>query len=238
MSTTAELYDFFEGKTRMIWAGFCLICLAFSSSACDADTYPEPRLGQRVEIACPSGDGNDYYYPRGSIVANSREQDDFWREWYSRYLRSAEAAPLWCKGAAEAYRFLWLPSYRSALVIELTKTNGDWRLTKTVFNDPRASGDGKSVDPLGVNSRDELRLSDQSVAPFLHALADASYWTGPGYTSSKKEDGHRWVIEARRNDLYRVVTRHEAADVKFEDAARALTKLAGLAIPEEMANRE
>lgn len=227
-------------RKRIFHEPSCLICLMVVTSflACNANTNPEPRLGLKVDNACPSSDASDYYYPPATIVANDRGQDNFLREWFSRYLRVAEAAPLWCGGSTEAYRFLWLPSYRPAMLIELTKGNGDWQLTRIAFNDPRDTVSGTQANPLGVNARNELRVSGQSVAPFLQALGDASYWTGPAYISSNKEDGHRWLIEARRRDLYRVVTRREAEDVKFEDAARALTKLAGFDIPDEMTTRE
>ncbi len=221
---------FADGASRLIW----IMAVVFLV-ACGGSSYPEPRSGLRVDRDCPSADRGDYYYPEGAIVANNRNgEDDFWRDWYGKYLRSANALPLWCGATTEAYRFLWLPSYRPAMIVELTRRGNDWQVIRIAFKDPRKNSSSQQANPLSVNERVESAATEESVAPFLQTLNDASFWVGSAYLSSKKEDGHRWVIEGRRDGLYRVVTRHEASDQQFENAARVLVKLAGADIPEEM----
>jgi hypothetical protein len=188
-----------------------------------------------VAAACPSVDSRDYFFPPGAIFANNRDgQDDFWRDWSARFLRSADLGSLSCGGTAETYRMLFLPASRPAVIVELGKTATDWRVVRIAFHDPRQARPGHTADPLAVSERTESRLANDAVAPFLVALEDAAFWTTPGYASSKAEDGHRWILEARKDGVHRVVTRHDTDAEPFKNASRALMRLTGTDIPEEM----
>lgn len=223
---------------QLSWLMGLVVISSFLACSADSTPAPEVRLGLKVDKTCPASDREDYYYPRATVVGNEPSQDDFLREWFSRYLRTSGAAPLWCAGSSEAYRLLWLPSYRPAILIDLIKQGDGWQLTRVLFTDPRLPASGTQASPFAVNARIEQRVSDQSVSPFVRALSGASYWTRPAYIGSDVEDGHLEVIEARRGDLYRAVTRRAGEEVKFDDAARALVTLAGLEIPDEMKTRQ
>lgn len=219
-------------ERRLALLGLLIAALQWS---CSAGTTPEPRLGAKAEIICPPQDSDDYYHPHGSVVANNLDGvDNFLRESFARYLRNADVAALWCGPIDEGYRVLWLPAYRPAAIVELTKRGNDWRLVRVDFRDPRVVAHDSSANPFLVSNRSQSIITKPEAALFLRALDKSSFWSIPGYLDSRQEDGHRWLIEGRKDGLYRVVTRHGVDDKLVQDVALELTKLTGRAITEEM----
>jgi hypothetical protein len=212
------------------------ICLTIAVTVgCGSDSLPEPRSGRRLDRECLPMDSADYYFPPGAIVANNRHgEDDFWRERSSRYLRPIGVSPLWCGSSDQAYRLLLIPSNGSAVVVELREQQIDWTVSGNVFRGPRDTVEGQQLDPFLLKTHTEKRLSHEAVSAFLDAVQSGGLWTAPAYASETTEDGERWILEARNAGLYRVLTRHEVQDEKFERAARLLISLAAIKIPGEM----
>lgn len=204
--------------------------VTFLAIKCSSGGPPEPSRALRARDDCPTASSEDFYFPDEAIDPANDLLDNTLRETYSHLLRAAGAPSLSCGAVGEAYRFLWIPAFRPARVILLRRTQNDWIVTATGFNDPRIDR------TFGVVGDDIRRPNDGQPGELIGALASAGFWTLPAYGNSFIEDGATWVIEGRLRTGYRVVTRLNPSDEKFKSACRQFFLVAGLAVPREASN--
>jgi hypothetical protein len=184
-------------------------------NACDKD-LPNPSLAQRAEARCPSSSSSDYYFPNHAVFS-------------SRFLAASSARPLWCGGGElNVYRFLWIPSYRPTLIIEVEHSSGSFNVDAVEFTHPRTG------QLYTVQARNHRKVPDADAQSLLRALAKAQFWTTPPYKNPMVDDGAIWIIEGRERYGYRSVIRFNPKETDFIDAGRAFVLLAGKAVPDGM----
>lgn len=207
----------------------CFVVSSLLLCACGPPRLPEPSAAQRVREQCDRPWTDDFYFPREAIEPKNELIDDTERQTYSRFLKAFNAPSLSCGDdtSTEAYRFLWMPSYRPAAVIFVRRVAGEWRAEAVEFEHPRTN------KPWTVARRFEKSLNDENVAELRSSLARAKFWIIPPWENSLADDGAMWVIEGRLGSGYRVVNRPNPTDPSFKEAGRSFFRLAGLPIPPE-----
>jgi hypothetical protein len=197
-------------------------------SACTAPEIPEPSLAQRARKECVSRTRDDFYFPFEAINPQNAVIDESERNAYSQFLGALNQPSLSCgDDVTEAYRFLWMPTYRPAAVILVARTGKGWRVDAAQFNHPRTN------QPWTVARRVEHGVAEDQVRDLLTSLARAQFWTIATWHDSFVNDGSTWVIEGRLRTGYRVVSRLNPRDEAFKDAGRAFFSLAGMTVPPE-----
>jgi hypothetical protein len=138
------------------------------------------------------------------------------------YLRAAGAPSLSCGAAApEAYRLITLPSYGSVRIVALLREGELWRVEATQFEDP------KSGNPQTVTTTVSSDVPTAAAKETISALDSLELWRTPSWIRSTVSDGQTWLIEARKNESYRIIIRHSPTDKKWIEAGRRFVDLAG-----------
>jgi hypothetical protein len=202
------------------------------ASACSDLTVPELRTGFAVVDACPSP-GSDGYYLAPDRLGFDRFNDQRLVSDLSHLLSAAGLGPLWCgRDVEEAYRALWLPSYRPAFIASLEAADGEWRTTWVTFADPRDSAPAGSTEPH-VTARASAVVRPPVAAALAEQFAASGLWAAPSLrlTDADGLDGGRVIFEARRGSAYQVVNYWQPNDEPLGDVVRALVRAAGGAVP-------
>lgn len=226
-----------KGST-LRWIGYAtLLTAAFSQGNCTPATLPpDAKTAFPAHQPCPNT------YPDDAIVrvdhlGSADPQYLRIRPEVIVYLSRARAVPLWCGGASdEVYRLTWIPSYRSAVVLELTQSNGAWGIESWVFGDPRKSD--RDAPTSEVVRHGDARLTAEQGASWLDLIGDARFWTTPSWRRNEGlTDGVVWLLEGRRAGGYRVVGRYTPSH-EWEPHTRLLLRqmfaLAEVDVPEPL----
>lgn len=175
---------------------------------------------------CPPADAPDYYFPKGTFAARSRDDDSFVRRWYSTQLAAAKQASLSCGKAQHSYRFTWLRSFHQPVVIGVTLRGAQAELEAVELDGAGGYGPGK----LKRDVRKTLSADD---ADAVHALIDAL-----GKEQSTVEnltfDGAEWIVERREADSYRVWSRTSPDTGPIRELGLKLLQLTGWTYPAKL----
>ena len=131
----------------------------------------------------------------------------------------------------------WIHSYRPAIVVEIRSAGESWEAVGTRFRDPREQIAAIPVDPHEVAARYRRYLTAQEVQD-LQADMGLLWRVAPEHVDGGADDGYSLVVEARRGNGYRVVTRRTFDEPTIEHAARSMVMLAGMSVPAFMAPRD
>ena len=129
---------------------------------------------------------------------------------------------------------IWMPSFRATVIGAAIKTPSGWNASAVEFADARDQSRGVA-NVMAIAHRYSAQVTEQAGSQLSAAIEKARFWSTPrAHIDGMAEDGYGWAIEGRSGTRYRVVTRINANDVPFEEAARVLLRLSGMRIPIEM----
>lgn len=215
-----------------------IVMMIVAVPACSQPTEaPEVRSGHTVAATCPPPTDDETTIPTDLTGALEPWSTALSAE-VSRLTRAAKEPALWCgQDEIEAYRGIWLPAYRPALMATLSRTSRGWTFTAVEFEDPRKLPPSV-VRPSLVVRRFDGQPTSIALSEFLSSATRCQLWATPSWQrSDETSDGATWVIEARRNNIYRMVSRANVPDLDFEECVRTLMRSANLNPPEEMRSR-
>jgi hypothetical protein len=202
-------------------------CLCVVGACTTAVDLPEPSAANRVRSECGRMGDPDYYFEGDIIEPANSLNDSVLRETYDRFLGAIQAPSLSCvSDIRDAYRLLWLPSYRPAVVIQVIRKGYTWHMSGTIFGDPR--GGTRLTE---IVRRLETDVSDAQIQGFRSLLKDAKVWSAPSWQESTVQDGAICVVEIKVGTGYRVLTRSNPSDPAFKRASAEFFHIAGLTVP-------
>lgn len=164
------------------------------------------------------------YFPPG-VLSSNKWQDRFKVSWYSKALTAMKEPSLSLpqRSQTETYRFLWLRSFDSPIVVRI------WRSESNVYLVAKQlDGDGgKSPAQMAVNRTRSLSSTEWD--EFVKHLEESSFWTLSTDIGDIGNDGAQWVLEGAREGRYHVVDRWSPPkDDRYRRACSQLLDLSGL----------
>ena len=194
--------------------------------ACGPGPLPPPVFGDQVSAVCPPEGSDKIFSPPDDIQTHGLPVD---------FLKAGGFTPLWCSGdSSETYRMIWMPSFRATVIGLATKTASGWNASAVEFADARDGSRGRA-NVMAIAHRYSAQVTGQSGSQLPAAIEKARFWSTPrAHIDGMAVDGYGWAIEGRSGTRYRLVTRINAHDEPFEEAARVLLRLSGMRIPIEM----
>lgn len=192
---------------------------------------PSPVSNDKPQITTeclPSADAGRYF---GDDSVGGREISIG----FARLLEAGAFSPLWCSGSSDAYRLVWMPSFRPAIVIVVTRSSEGWVARGAQYADPRQSA-SSGVTPLQVVNRVSRPVNEETVQDLTGWLRQAQFWTSTSSSNPSGFDGHLALIEGWRDGEYHAVGVRNPTGA-FAEAARTMVVLAGLDVPAEMERR-
>jgi len=197
-----------------------VVCAAL---ALGCNPLPEPRGGDAVRPSCPDVGSADYYFPAGSLIPNDPEGDLQQRKALGAYYSAAGLKSLSCGGTpAEEYRVFWGGGYG---ITPMVVTTAAAAVSVVEFMAP-------NVRPLTVTRTAHATIDSSRIDELRQRLATISFWTARPFVDTEGE-GNVWMIEARRDTSYKVITR-VVMDSAFVESVRSLISTTGLSVPERM----
>jgi hypothetical protein len=163
------------------------------------------------------------YFPVGAFNGDQK-WGDHTAEIFSTSLTALDEPSILAAPACvdEAYRFLWLRSFRTPVVIGVWKVGDQYMLTAKQLNE---SGQ------VGLRMNRELTLEEWNSA--LSLVAKTSFWEMPTVKEPLSGyDGADWVLEGVRSGRYHVVDRWSPPDKNYRAVCVYIAKLSGLPISE------
>ncbi|MBK5295920.1 MAG: hypothetical protein JJE40_02110 [Vicinamibacteria bacterium] len=187
---------------------------------------PEESQGRRdanltrpARANCPE-DAAEYFFAPGTFNLD----DAFQREWYGSQLNAMRQKSMSCgrQDGDSIYRFTWLRSFHQPMVVQVSRTGEEVRITGVEL-------DGKGgYEPGAVVTTVNRRLSVRQWTTLTSGLARAAFWGMRTEGKSEGEDGARWILEARHGNSYHVVNRWSPREGPFREACLRFLRLAGL----------
>ena len=228
-------YESGEGLPRPAWFAAIVLVAAALSGGCSSGSPPQIAAGYAVAPECPSPSAADYFLGADRL-GYDRDFDRLTRERISSLLRPASEMPLWCgAGIDEAYRVVWVPSYRPAAVASLVHRQGAWHAAFTSFSDPRDGGESewRVVDSISTV------VSRESAQTVADTLEKTDFWRlrTARLQDAAGNDGGRLLVEGRQGSRYQVVYHWQPQDEPLGDAARRLIEIARGVVPEGLVPR-
>jgi hypothetical protein len=105
--------------------------LAIALSACNTKS-PEPKSAVAVSSPCADRGDADYFFSDDTLRPNGNAvSDKELRRELSLLLAAGGSPSLSCGQSVDAYRFIWLPANRGALIISAMKDSTGWRIGRT-----------------------------------------------------------------------------------------------------------
>ena len=203
---------------------------------CTREANPTVRSGLRIASVCPST--KESVGPPVEFTAEPALHASGVGVHMYRFVHAANEMPFWCGNEVlEGYRVVWVPSFRGARLASVVRTKEGWQAEAVEFADPRALPPA-ALPSTTIANRDHSVPDEKRVTDFLADVDGSKFWTMPGWrTSTETDDGAAWIMEGRKDGVYRMVSRTNVPDMAFENLVRDLFDLARLAIPEEMRSR-
>lgn len=187
----------------------------------------------------PEGNRHNWYFPAESFLIDStkwitdysidatRELDaiSFSNDWFSEILASMQEPVLAAGFNGQAYRFLWLRTYETPIVIRMEKSKKGvfiyWKELK--FND--------SIQDFEIPVEHMQKISTTKWKQFEKMLAVIDYWSmaSSNYPGSTHPDIS--LLEASINGRYKVIERYEYRYSKYVNCLKYLIDLTDLNIP-------
>jgi hypothetical protein len=166
------------------------------------------------------------YFPPGSFN-DSAKLSKFNEDWYSRELSNLEEPSLLETSKdkkAQAYRFLWLRSFRHPLSIRLeVLPDGTGLLTTKMAN----GADSREETKVILN--EQLKMSEQQINWFFKGLQKQDFWNVKGFDHSQMGwDGATWIIEGVKDGKYHVVERWSSDDGPVHSLGTMLLRMSKL----------
>jgi hypothetical protein len=197
----------------------------FSLSMSVAAILSAQTLVAQSRPTCPGSAAADNFFPQGALFPLSSDVDAFRQRWYSRNLQAMDESSLSCglRDEDEVYRFLWLPSFQSAVAVRITRTRDGATLDMTELTGAR--GD----EPGTVGTHQEKKLTNAEWDSLQAALAAIDFWNMPTNPPPDPNfahaDGSRWILEGHGAGTYHVIDRWSPEESPY---GKACLKFIGL----------
>lgn len=189
-----------------------------------------------VTAPCPQAPDADRYRVFSQVRLGNETLAPIWDDEYAEVMRAGNMTPLWCGAAeGEVYRLVWLPPFRSSLVITARHVKDKWEIEVVEFLDPSLGLPGTRRQ--GVTRRSAVTTPDAhvAVADLSASLARAKFWTAPTVVrSNEREGGATGILEGRVGMKYRLLLRDDSQDLAFYDVLRSIVLLANQNMPYEL----
>jgi len=196
---------------------------------------PELRLAVEPGVHCPPfatqkidslNIAKGEYFPKGVFYAD-QEMDNLVRNWYAKYLvemKEPSLLSLQPSDGGSVYRFTWLRSFHSKVVVRVWANGGVGMLS--VKELPREQDDRNSQ--LCVEQTKTL-TADEWMA-FHRLLDQACIWTLPSSQGNAiATDGAWWMFEANSAGYYQVIAR-QSPEASYRDLCLYMLKLSALPV--------
>jgi hypothetical protein len=164
---------------------------------------------------------SDSYFP-GGVLGRPEGKAKLLGEYYSALMES----PFSCLDEeAEAYRFLFMPSFDPAISIRVWRAGGQKYITvKQLSGIGYPPGEAKDLKVNVTRS-----LTEQEWNRFQELLAKSDFWSMPmADVKPSGIDGANWLLEGKKSGKYHVVDRWMPEDQNFLDACGYLFEISGL----------
>jgi len=167
-------------------------------------TEPPQIGGIAVRATCPQSSSREFYFSPEALEQTGRAPRGFLQEWLSSDLLAVNEPSLSCGVGSTSYRLSWSPSLDPAVVV---RVDIDSATKRGMLN-------AVELKRTGIQSpARELRRINRTLSEAeLAKLQGDVRWADPWSLSSREPevpgiDGSHWVIEARDNNRYHVVSR-------------------------------
>lgn len=214
-----------------------VLFIAVTVTACSSPGVPVARTcaNSSAERYFPAGSFKDlvrdlpYAFPW-----NNRDSDLFARRRFALYLSAMREPSLSCGASQddETYRFLLLPSFSGAIAVRISRRGHRYPLEAVVLDREQGADHPTNgmagYGPGKIANRVTKELTGAQWRSVVVALRDARFWRRKtGVRDFIGIDGSDFVIEARREGRYHVVSRWAGADGTLE-LGNLFLDLAGL----------
>jgi hypothetical protein len=180
---------------------------------------PDRRITDQVII------GDDGYFPEHAFYEDN-EHDQLTRNRYARHLAqlgesSFLAAP---RTQHVAYRFLWLRSFHSTIIVRVWMDGDRRMLTVKELSAQVANRESKVI----LNQT--RSINEDEWINFSSLLNKTCLWDRPGTeTGPIANDGEWWVLEGTSENHYHVITR-QVPDDAYRELCLYMLKLSGISV--------
>jgi len=161
------------------------------------------------------------YFPDLSLNPDYKVHD-FTYSWFSKHLESMEESSLAYTNNNDfpfQLRFLWLRTNHEPVTVRVSKSEKESKIyLKTT------SGLG-GYEPGSIVKNENRLLSDKEIKTIIEDLDSLQFWQ-MAYEKCLMMDGAEWILEARNENRYHVVTRSSPESGKFREFCLNLLKLA------------
>ncbi len=164
------------------------------------------------------------FFPDG-VFGDQQDDPLSYTRWYERFLRSMGEGPLYppAADAANAYRFLFLPTFHKPLLVRLTAKERCWCLVSKTNDGAGGYFPGPST------TESERNLAPAECVKLEQGVNRVRFWSLPVSDGSIGCDGSQWVLEGVSPGRYHVVHRWSPHGGQFARFCELLLDLAGLA---------
>jgi hypothetical protein len=187
-----------------------MVVATASLLACRADAPATAHMsptGRQARFSVPSDAGIPIRPCRDSLAYFAGTAVSDREGWYGLHL-AALREPVLCQRHSEegkeTYRFTWLPSFHSTVVVRIDTDTSGLYLTAKI-----ESGAG-GYDPGRLARDTTFRLSETHASQFGELLLSTGFWrqpTVPPPGGGMGVDGAQWIYEGVANGRYHVVDR-------------------------------
>lgn len=167
--------------------------------------------------------GDDGYFPE-QVFHEDKDRDRAIRTWYARYLAQMEEPSFVNRAVSQrtAYRFLWLRSFRSTVVVRLW-THGERKMLTVKELSTQVPG---RASELILNQTRPLQVAEW--ANFTKLLNQTCLWDLPTMAADPiAMDGEWWVLEGTSDDHYHVTTR-QVPSTAYRELCLYMLKLSAI----------
>jgi hypothetical protein len=180
-----------------------------------------PLSTQRVEALKLGEEG---YFPQAAFYGDHK-RDLLVRSWYARYLAQMKEPSLLDSHTSDnngIYRFTWLRSFHSKVVVRVWTDAGGGMLTVKELT-------AEKENRVGYVSVDQTRrLTTDEWAEFVRLSNKLCLWRlSSTLGDAIATDGAWWVFEAHSAGYYQVIAR-QAPETPYRDLCLYMLKLSGL----------
>ena len=179
-----------------------------------------PGLGQKIETLKA---GEDDYFPEKAFDRDE-ERNRRISNFYTRYLNQMNAPSVLESYQGNAtYRFLWLRSFHSTVVVRLwNEAERQMLSVKELSRKTETQSSQLIVDQTRSLNKEEWN-------GFMNLIDESCFWEVPVTSNGPiATDGAWWVLEGADRGYYHVVTRQSPDSGSYRELCVYMLKLSGL----------